>query len=222
MQGHAMEGIMTGEPLERQSAWRAGDLATWLFNPFYYVAGGKALALGLVTVAAAGLLASLTDTHFDGVLDVHTRYFLAGPVLPFWLPVAEGLVDWLSLAVCVYLAGRLVSRTRFRALDVFGTQALARYPGVIAALAPLLPGARAHALRMVTLQGQSGFLSVAAFTATAILVIVAIVWTVVLMYRAYSVSCNVSGTRGVVSFVVALALAELLSKLALYPLFSAL
>ena len=46
--------------------------STLLFNPFVYIAGGKALVLGLLTILVAGFLGSLSTTHFDGVLDTHT------------------------------------------------------------------------------------------------------------------------------------------------------
>ena len=40
-------------------------------------------------------------------------------------------------------------------------------------------------------------------------------WTVVLMYKAYSVSCNIKGAKAIVSFIIGLIIAEVLSKVAL-------
>ena len=44
---------------------------TLLFNPFFYVAGIKALGLGLAAIFLAGLVGWCGHTHFDGVLDTH-------------------------------------------------------------------------------------------------------------------------------------------------------
>ncbi|MDQ3191921.1 MAG: hypothetical protein M3Q58_10030 [Bacteroidota bacterium] len=46
-----------------------------------------------------------------------------------------------------------------------------------------------------------------------IISIALLVLMVVLMYKAYSVSCNIKGTKGVVSFIGALLLAEIVSKI---------
>lgn len=52
-------------------------------------------------------------------------------------------------------------------------------------------------------------------------ILVSIVWAVALMYRAYAVSCDTSGAKAIVSFIIALIVAEVLSKLAVYALFHA-
>jgi len=111
------------------------QLSQWLFNPFQFIAGGKALFIGVVIILITSGLGSISSTHFDGVLDVHT-----GRSVPIWLFVAEGLIDWLSLAVVLFIFGLLLRRLSFRMIDVFGTQALARWPHIITAMVALAPG----------------------------------------------------------------------------------
>ena len=41
-------------------------------------------------------------------------------------------------------------------------------------------------------------------------------WEVALMYKSYSVSCNVKGGKAIGTFIAGLLLAEILSKSALY------
>ena len=48
-------------------------LSQWLFNPFTFVAGLKALLLGLIIISLSAFICSLSNTHFDGVLDVYFR-----------------------------------------------------------------------------------------------------------------------------------------------------
>ena len=43
-------------------------------------------------------------------------------------------------------------------------------------------------------------------------------WEVYLMYKSYSVSCNVRGGMAIGTFVAGLFLAEILSKIAIYSL----
>jgi hypothetical protein len=46
--------------------------------------------------------------------------------------------------------------------------------------------------------------------------IITIVWMVALMYNAYSVSANLKGQKGILSFIAALLISEILSIVLLY------
>ena len=210
----------TASDIARPAARRS--VSSSLFKPFAYIAGGRSLLMGLAAILAAGFLGSLSDTHFDGVLDMHTG--LAAPTSVF---LAEGIINWLSLSVVLFLMGKLVSRTAFRAVDLFGTQALARWPTVIAALAALAPPFQ----RLVARLGDQLSSGVAGPTAPAgdlalgglvgIASVLCLVWMVWLMYHSYSVCCNIRGGKAVGSFIAGIIIAEVISKVALSPLLRA-
>ena len=199
----------------RRSIW------TWLFNPFHYVAGGRALAIGVGVVLAAGFLGSLSNSHFDGVLDFHT-----GRPAPLWVFLCQGLVDWLSLAGLLFLGGKLISQSRVRVLDVFGTQALARFPTAVTAALSLLPGYRRYTAHLAAqyLRGlpdvETGSLDAVAFALVVLVGLVMIIWMVALMYRAYAVSCNVRGGKAIGVFIAALIVGEAVSKVIIGLLFA--
>jgi hypothetical protein len=187
---------------------------TLLFNPFLYVAGGEALGIGLAAILLAGLVGAMGNTHFDGVLDTHT-----GAHAPLWFFLAEGIIDWLCLAAVLLVLGLVVSKTAFRALDVLGTQALARWPSLL--LAPLmLPGAigrfGAQLLGLIRHPEASPAINIPDAIVFCVVVLATIpitCWMVYLMYKAYSVSCNVKGGRGIGTFIGGLFAGEVLSKL---------
>jgi hypothetical protein len=119
------------------------------------------------------------------------------------------------LAAVALVAGVVASRSRFRVIDVLGTLALSRVPMLFATAG--LPG-----LRMCPeLMGRSSPeaacspVSGALFLLAAGVTFLAITWHVALMYRAFAVSCNVAGKKGIVVFVVTLVVAEILSKIVL-------
>jgi hypothetical protein len=187
---------------------------TLLFNPFFYFAGSKALCLGLAAILLAGLLGALGNTHFDGVLDTHT-----GAHAPLWFFLVEGIVDWLCMAVVLLALGKVASKTSFRALDVLGTQALARWPTILVGLL-MLPGAvRRFGAQLVQLLGSSGarpafnVADAAVFCLVVMATIPLVCWMVYLMYKSYSVSCNVKGGKAIGTFIAGLIAAEVLSKL---------
>lgn len=91
----------------------AMKLWQWMFNPFRYMAGTSALVVGLAVIAVTGLAAWVSDTHFDGVLDIHP-----GPGAPVWLFVGEGIANWICLSLTLVVAGLIVRRNTFRFVDV--------------------------------------------------------------------------------------------------------
>jgi len=191
----------------------------WLFNPFRFIAGFKALLLGLAIILISVFVGSFSNTHFDGVLDVHT-----GAAAPMWLFLAEGIINWICMAVPLIFFGLIVSRSSFRIIDVIGTQALARWPYLIAAVV-MLPDANQRVIVYIMSKltqtapaAAIGSIDVLIFGFAMFVTVLMIIWMVALMYRAYAVSCNIKGAGAVITFIVSLIGAEVLSKFAILSL----
>jgi hypothetical protein len=192
--------------------------STLLFNPFVYIAGGKALVLGLLTILVAGFLGSLSTTHFDGVLDTHT-----GRPATLWLFLAEGIIAWLCSSIILLIPGRIISTTSFRTIDLFGTQALARWPTILTALVCFLPALRRFANQLLEQIKRGGEfqLNVAdaiVFAVVLIAILIFTCWMVALMYKSFSISCNVKGGKAIGSFIAGLLIAEILSIVCIWSL----
>lgn len=193
--------------------------ALWLWNPFLYTAGGLALTVGIVVILFAGGIGSLSNTHFDGVLDTHT-----GHPAPLWFFLGEGIINWLCLSIVLLGAGYLLARSKhpFRAIDLLGTQALARWPFVVVALICLLPGYGRFSDAMVQ-QLSKGDLSfprvevvdVVVFGLVVMVMLVALVWFVALAWKSFRVSCDLKGGKAVTMFIIGILVAEVLSKIAI-------
>lgn len=200
---------------------KTNRVSQFLFHPFVRVAGAASLALGLAAILLAGLIGAGQGLHFDGVLDAHV-----GLKLPVWFSVAEGLLDWFSLAVVLHIVGRIISRTAFRAVDLLGTQALARWPTVIVSLVCLLPGFHRFSDQLLKSAQKMAFeptklalpplgMDGAVFGLVTLIMLVCTLWMVMLMWKSFSHCCNVRGGKAVAGFVVGLLIAEVLSKLGL-------
>lgn len=212
---------MTTDTAQGRIGGRGPTLGAWLFRPFEYVAGARSLALGLAAILAAGFVGGLSGTYFDGVLDTH-----AGLAAPRGLFLGAGFVDWLSLSVVLFVLGKLASRTAFRPLDLLGTQALARWPTLIAALAALVPSfhrlSAGFAAQLPNPAPPDLPASDFAFGGLAIIVMVlCLVWMVYLMYQSYVVCCNLRSGKAASTFIAGLLLGEIVSKIALGLLFRA-
>jgi hypothetical protein len=187
----------------------------WLFRPFTYIAGWQALLLGVAALLASSAIGSFSDTHFDGVIDMHT-----GAHTPLWIFLCEGLVDWVSLAIILLIFGVIISKTKFRVVDLLGTQALSRWPTIISAIFAI-PTASAskrvgeYLLAMIRNPANLPPVShsdVAIVVAYGVLVILMICWFIALAYRSYSISCNIKGGKAIGTFIAAILIAEVLSK----------
>lgn len=202
------------------------NLTRLLFNPFPRIGGAAALGFGLAAMVLAALIGAAQGLHFDGVLDAHL-----GPRVAWWLFVAEGLINWLSLAAALLVAGRMIKTPPIRVLDLFGTQALARWPALLTALACLAPGFHRYSEALIRslagLQpGQVPQLPAVGMDAVVFFLVTMFglactVWMVALMWQSFSHCCHARGGKAVAAFIIALLFAEGLSKTLIGLLFRA-
>jgi hypothetical protein len=210
---------------EKESATAARSAKSWVFNPFAFIAGTPALAIGLAVILAAALLCWVTNTHFDGAIDIHPG--LSAPLVMF---VIEGLTDWLSLSVMLMIAGLIFRRSSFRIVDVFGTQAMARWPYIITPVMLLMVAPFRNAFANVSNEAlkaaNGGALpniagsDLVLIVMASVVILCCVIWGVMLMYRAYAVSCDTRGAKSVLSFIVAVIAAEIVSKVVLHSAFA--
>lgn len=196
-------------------------LSQYLFNPFRTVAGSKALLLGLGFITTTSIIASVGGIHFDGVLDVHM--YKSGPMGLF---LTENLINWLCMVLFLFLSALIVSRSQWRFIDIAGTQALSRWPTLITALVMLPDANRRFGEYLMSKLGQSSAAATinstdaVIFFVAAIIAVLVIIWMVALMYKAYTVSCNVKGAKAIITFILSLILAEIVSKVLIIALFN--
>lgn len=187
--------------------------ARWLFNPFVRIAGWASLAAGLAGIVAAGLLAAAAGIRFDGLLDLH----FVGNV-PTYLPIVEGLINWMSIVAVSALIARLFGGGgNVRLLDVAGTLALARAPLVLAASIGTVPWIRDAYDEALSAWTSVQLLSITLGMLVGVLAILAcFAWTIALMWKAFSITGNMKGGRGAAFYIAALAAGELISKILVF------
>lgn len=179
----------------------------WLFNPFTYVAGARALLAGLILMTITLCIAFYSNTHFDGSIDAHI-----GLQAPFLLYVFEQLIAWGCVVLVFFIAGLILSNSRLRFIDIAGTVALARAPMLLVAILGFIPALH-HA--------KPGDVNNTVL-ALGLIILIPIMWFIALLYNAFTTSANIKGTKAIVGFIVALLLAEILSislNQLIYPFF---
>ena len=176
----------------------------WLFNPFVYLAGEKALVIGWAVMLASAIIGYYSKTHFDGVIDVHT-----GHASPMYAYFYETLIDWALPVIIFYIAGLIFSKSSIRLIDLAGTLALARWVMIF----PVITGFGVHlpATPPTTINEMTKILTPSVI-ALGLLTLLFGIWMIALMYNAFTTSCNLRGSKAILSFIGGLLIAEVISK----------
>jgi len=200
------------------------SITTWLFKPFKFIAGSKALIIGIVLMSLISVLGYFSNTHFDGVLDIH--YGCPEIPSPYINHALYQLIGWGTLTIVFYITARIVTKSDIRFIDIAGTLALAQAPLILAAVSGFIPSVHICLgdLNTTSLAEMASVLkeNILMLSISGLVMTVIVIWSILLKYNAYSVSANVKGAIGIVSFIIALVISEIISKVLLYlilPLF---
>jgi len=179
-------------------------IAKWLFQPLELLTTQKALLVA-AAAASASVALGFFQIRYDGALDMHVARE----------PVAAGqslidlLLAWPFTALVFFAVARLVGR-QGRYVDFLAAVGLARIPLV---LAGLIGAATAEA----TLAAVEGRVS-PAMLVSAMLMLPLVAWTIALLVTGMRTAAGLRGGRLALASVVAIVLAETLTKLALWGL----
>jgi len=187
-----------------------------LTNPFVTIAGAKALIYGLAALVLTSITGYFWQTRFDGVLDIHF-----GIQHPYHIYLFDLVISYVTLALVLYLAGLIFSRSGIRMIDVAGTVALARAPLLLAPLANTFSHSEAISEYMLgMLAGDEiappEFWQSALFGLSTLIIIALTIYVIILTYRAFSISVNLKGNRAVLIFIMGILVSEVVSKILIH------
>lgn len=175
-----------------------------IFNPFNRIAGWEALGLGVLIAIATVLIGKYSNAVTDGALDFHLvqqTSFVHTAIFTF--------VSLFCLIFCMTLAAFAISKN-FRIIDIAGTISLAKAPIL---LAVLLGFFTAVPDQKAIIENPMIILTSTSFIVVTLLIIPITIWSIALMFNAFKVSTGSKGSQLIVSFIVALIVAEVLSKM---------
>ncbi len=182
----------------------------WLFNPFIYVAGSRALITGLVLMVITAIIAFVSHTHFDGVIDVHTSRNPA----PLAVSFMEQIVNLACVIILFYAAGLLFSKSSVRLVDIAGTLSLARWPMIFVAIIGfglIAPASDSLKVVMESITPLHILLSIVSLLLS--------IWMIALMYNAFTVSANIKGGKALIVFIACLLIAEISAHIILHQIY---
>jgi len=183
-----------------------------LLNPFVYIAGGYSLLIGLLIIFCTSVIGFYSNIHFPDILSVKT-----GPDYPILYYILQSIANWLVISAILYLFAVVFSKSKIRSIDIFGTQALARFPYLIAALTGFsntMDKFGRYILWQLLEQGEPVVMSAGAITLAIVLIVFTLfltIWMVALMFNAYKIASNLKRGKLIITFITSLILAIVLS-----------
>jgi len=190
-------------------------MKTLLFNPFKRYSEQQLLAFGLITAIAGVACASLTNTHFDGVLDTHF-----GKDVSLKTAALQSIINSISIILVFYPIGKWIN-SKTRLIDIFNISLIIKIPAYL--MMPLNINNWAYSKTEPLLEAISDPFAlqftpelILFLVITSILGLLILVWLIVLLYNGFKVATNLKGTKHIIMFIVAIIVAEIVSKLLLF------
>jgi hypothetical protein len=185
-----------------------------LINPFVYIAGTRSLLWGIKIILITSVFGYFLNIHFPDVISVKI-----GPDFPFLYHIIQSFSNWIILSVILYLISIFFSKSKIRIIDVLGTQALARFPYLIAPFTgiPKSPQVFSQYILYEYLgTGDPIAITTQDIIVTIIIILFTIfltIWMIALMYNAFKVSTNMKGSKSVIIFIVGLVVSIVITTL---------
>ncbi len=186
-------------------------------NPFSIYNEKKLLLSSLLFYMASVLLAPIFLARRDGIFDLH---FVTN--VDIGMAFADGLLNFGILTVLLYIAGKIINHktrlidiciTSLLSLPVFMFLYVFNITHKMSLMGSQLTGMAIDNEAMALI--FDNLILILVFGLFSILIVI---WFIVLTYNGFKVATNAKGTRHIVVFIVAILLAEILSKILVYQI----
>lgn len=184
----------------------------YLFQPFKYIAGAKALMWGIIVMLLTVFVSYYSHIHFPDIVSVKT-----GPSQSFFYYAAQIISNIVIVSGIMYIMALIFSTSSVRMIDLLGTQSLARAPYLFATLTGFSDSLDqlGQFLIQVATQTHTPFVlplkTITVAIGLLLFTLLMTIWMIALMYQGYKVSTNIKGSPLVITFIASLLLSSILS-----------
>ena len=192
-------------------------MKTLLLNPFEKYSAKTLILFGLFLNLTGAYLGYFFNARFDGVVDLH---FVEKVTI--YQPVLDIGIDIACISIILFLVGKQINnKTRF--IDILSASMIARTPlyfitffntnnfiynSTQKMLAMVKPG-------KIENLDVSDMLVVMVF---AMITILFLIWFILLLFNGFKIATNAKGTKPILLFILAIVIAEILSKTLIFTL----
>jgi hypothetical protein len=185
-----------------------------LFNPFH-LSEKKLLSLGIMALIVGAILGLLFNSRFDGAIDLH----FAEKATVFQV-FSDLLIAITTLVVTLYLIGLFINK-KIRILDILIAVLVAKLPFYILPLFNIGNKMNEVSNKIIALSNPKSDFEllpneILFLILSTIIALLAITWSVILLYNGFKTATNAKETKHSVLFVIGLLLSEIISKIIIH------
>lgn len=186
-----------------------------LTNPFERILEKKLLSFGVLTLIIGAVIGFSFKGRYDGVLDVH---FV--DEIQFYEPLLDIVISVLCVVILLFALGSFINKkTRF--IDILITAIIAKIPFYFLPLFNFKNGLSIATNKIVQSLSTNTKLAlnsveITLLAASSLLSLIALVWSVILLYNGFKTATNAKETKHNLYFAIALIVSEILSKTIIY------
>lgn len=177
-----------------------------LLTPFVYLSGEWTLAAGAVGALATLSVARWGGVTFRGVISSGYGALTLGQL------TLQLLAGWVIFSALLYAASLFWSKSKVRAVDLFGNQLFARIaflPMSVVAALPAMRRLSEELLAVAPLELNPAALDLPLLLGMALVALLSLVWFFAWSWQGFSVAANLRGGKAVAIYVGCYLLAEL-------------
>jgi len=185
----------------------------FLLNPFNRIAGAQSLIWGIIVIFAGSLIGYTSKTHFDGVLNVHS-----GNPAPLWIHIVEPIINWLFISFWFFLGAIIFSKSKVRAIDIFGTQAFAFLPLFPTSFSGYFEVLESFSTSLSTVsptnlqQNSIPMSDLIGVITIGVFIMFFVIWSGIWMYNGFKISSNLKPSKIIPIYVSGLILGMIIPK----------
>ena len=188
-----------------------------LLNPFEKYSDKALLFLGIITTVIGCFLAYNFNAKFDGVIDLHFDKQVSFSDSSTYI-----IIDVVVLTILLYLVGKYINK-KTRLIDIISTVLISRIPLYFCTIFNLNDKSYIISNKVLEIAVSKKIDSLSAneiafMLFQAIALITALIWFVILLFNGFKIATNSKVTKHTLLFVLAIIVAEIISKIIIYKL----
>ena len=188
-----------------------------LFNPFEKYSEKILISVGVLCTLIGSLLAYFFNVRFDGVLDLH---FTDDVLLR--QPFIDNIINIMSLTIMLFIVAKYLKR-KTRSVDILSAVIIARIPYYLMPLFNInsaIDAVYGNVMKFIDIESidQISISMISLILVFAFISVIILVWYITLLFKGFKIATHAKGIFPKVLFVIAIIVAEVLSKYLIYQL----
>lgn len=187
-------------------------MKTTLLKPFEVYSEKKLLIIGTIVTILGSLSASYFNVRYDGAIDLH---FVDNTNL--YQPFIDNIINIISLCIPLFIVGKIINN-KTRIIDIITVILISRIPFYMISLFNINNLVYNTSKKLISINPAEKIAQIKniewfIIIMAGILTIIGLIWFITLLFNGYKTATNAKGGKSIFLFIVAIIVAEILSKI---------